>query len=40
MGVEDLGHVDARVVDEFSELGNLAHLFESEDFVSLVAVDC
>ena len=40
MGIEDLGHVDARVVDEFSELGDLAHLFECENLISLVAVNC
>lgn len=39
MRIEDLGHVGARVVDELSELGDLAHLFEREDFISLVTVD-
>lgn len=39
MRVKDLGHVDARVVNQLSELGNLAHLFECEDFISLVTVD-
>lgn len=38
--VKDLGHVDAGAVDELSQLGNLAHLFESKDFISLVAIDC
>jgi len=40
VGVEDLVHVDARGVDEFSELGHFSHLFEREDFIPLVAVDC
>lgn len=40
VGFEGLGHVDTRVVDEFSELDNLAHLFECEDLISLVSVNC
>jgi len=38
--IEDLGLVDARAVDEFSELGDLAHLFESKNLISLVTIDC
>jgi len=40
MRIKDLGHVDARFVDEFSEFGDLAHLFECEDLISLVPVNC
>ena len=40
MRVKDLGHVDTRVVDQFSQLGHLAHLFECKDFISFVTVDC
>lgn len=37
--VEHLGRVDARVVDELLELGNLAYFLEREHLVLLVAVD-
>ena len=37
--VKDLGHVDLGAVDELLELGHLADLFESKDFIFLVAVD-
>lgn len=40
MRLKGLGHIDARVVNHFPEFGNFAHLFESEDFISLVTVDC
>lgn len=40
MGLKNLGHVDTRVVNQFSKFDNLAHLFEREDLISLVAVNC
>lgn len=33
------GHINAGVVNEFPKLDNLAHLFECEDFISLVTVN-
>lgn len=39
VGVKDLCHIDARAIDEFFELGNLAHLLESKNLISLVTVD-
>lgn len=38
--IKDLGHVDARVVDELSQFSDLSHFFECKDFISLVTVDC
>lgn len=40
MGVEDLGHVDARFGNELLELCNLAHLLERKDFILLVSINC
>ena len=39
MRVKDFSHVWVALGDELLELGNLANLFESKDFVFLVAVD-
>jgi hypothetical protein len=39
MRVKDLGQVDARLVNELSELDHLAHLLESKHFILLIAVD-
>jgi hypothetical protein len=39
MCLERLGHVDAGLVDELLELGNLAHLLEGVDLISLVSID-
>lgn len=36
---EGLGHVHTGLVDELSELDDLADLLECKDFISLVAVD-
>jgi hypothetical protein len=38
--VEDLGHVDARLCNQLSEFGHLAHLFECKYLILFVAVDC
>ena len=38
MRLEGLRHINARFVDELSELSNLAHLFESEDLILAVAI--
>jgi hypothetical protein len=39
MGVKDLRHVDARLVNELSELDHLAHLLEGKYLILLVSVD-
>lgn len=39
MRVEDLCHVRVFILDELLELGNLANLLESKDFIFLVTVD-
>ena len=39
VGVEDLRHVWVLFFDELLKLGNLPNLFESEDFILLVAID-
>jgi hypothetical protein len=40
MGVEGLGHVDARFGNELLELCNLAHLLERKHLILLVTIDC
>ena len=40
MRVKDLVHVDTRLCHKFSEFGHLAHLFECEDLILLVAINC
>ena len=40
MRVKDLLHVWLLLGDELLQLRNLSHLFESENLVSLVTVDC
>lgn len=39
VGVKHLGHVDTGVVNELTELGDLSHLFECKDLISLVTID-
>ena len=38
--VKDFVHVDTRLCHEFPEFGHLAHLFECEDLILLVTVNC
>lgn len=40
MGIENLGEVGLRFVDELLELGDLANLLECENLVLLVAIHC
>jgi hypothetical protein len=36
--LEGLGHVGFTLLNEFLELGNLAHFLEGKDFILLVAI--
>lgn len=38
--VEDLCEIQVGLVDEFLQLGNLAHLLEGKNLVLLVTIDC
>jgi hypothetical protein len=39
MGIEDLLHVHAALINELSELGHLSDLFECKHLIFLIAVD-
>ena len=38
--IKDFLHVDVALLDELSELGDLANLLEGENLILLVAIDC
>ena len=38
--VKGFAHIKARLGHQLPEFGHLAHLFECEDLILLVAVDC